>query len=265
MTTSGPLPMMRPRGKTEILASTLRKRILAGEWDDGRPMPTEHALCAEYGVTRQTVRPAYDRLIGEGLVIRQHGVGHFVHRISPITLEVDRYETGDGASGRDGLDQWERAIADQGRAPRQEVSVYVLSDPDDPVGPLIRGLLLPGDPDGDILVRDRVCFVDEVPFMLRNSYFPMRLAEGTILMKSGDQVAPGGLLAAIGRPAARWRDQWRARMPYPDEASRLRLPQVTPVVHWIRQRLDADGIPLAVMSAVLPGDRVQLADTITAA
>jgi GntR family transcriptional regulator len=60
------------------LASTLRGRIAEGEYPAGAQLPTEGALCQEFGVSRITVRGALDRLTVEGLLRRERGRGTFV-------------------------------------------------------------------------------------------------------------------------------------------------------------------------------------------
>ena len=55
----------------------LRRQVLHGVHDDG-PLPAEADLAADFGVSRNTVREALDRLRAEGLVCRTPGVGTFV-------------------------------------------------------------------------------------------------------------------------------------------------------------------------------------------
>ena len=58
------------------VAAALRERLEAGEYADA-PMPSEAALVAEFGVSRNTVRRAYKRLVEEGAVVVRHGAGAF--------------------------------------------------------------------------------------------------------------------------------------------------------------------------------------------
>ncbi len=60
----------------------LRERIESGEWDGGRPIPTEMELLAEFGVSRTTVREALGVLSRDGLIARHRGRGSFVQRRS---------------------------------------------------------------------------------------------------------------------------------------------------------------------------------------
>jgi DNA-binding GntR family transcriptional regulator len=65
------------------LADRLRRAIHDGEFADGRQLPTEAVLAAEYGLSRQTVRRAYLELVSEGLVERAPGRGTFVAERDP--------------------------------------------------------------------------------------------------------------------------------------------------------------------------------------
>lgn len=66
------------------IADALRSRILADRSGESRRLPSEHALCSEFGVSRMTVRQALDALRQEGLLSRQVGRGTFT---TPIASE----------------------------------------------------------------------------------------------------------------------------------------------------------------------------------
>jgi GntR family transcriptional regulator len=55
----------------------LARRIAAGEVADEGRLPTERALCAEFGVSRVTVRRALAELAGDGLIYAVQGRGTF--------------------------------------------------------------------------------------------------------------------------------------------------------------------------------------------
>lgn len=69
-------PSEKPR--YQQLADTLRELILSGELSGSQGFPTESVLCAEYGVSRFTVREALRRLQVEGLIARKRGSGTVV-------------------------------------------------------------------------------------------------------------------------------------------------------------------------------------------
>jgi DNA-binding GntR family transcriptional regulator len=57
------------------VANTLLAEIEGGEYVIGSLLPTEHELCARFGVSRYTVREALRRLFEAGLVARRRGAG----------------------------------------------------------------------------------------------------------------------------------------------------------------------------------------------
>lgn len=67
--------------KYERIAYDIRKKIISGEYKPQDQLPLEKELEQEYGVSRITVKRAYDMLVDEGLVIKQRGRGTFVKDI----------------------------------------------------------------------------------------------------------------------------------------------------------------------------------------
>jgi GntR family transcriptional regulator len=60
------------------LSKHLRDRIRAGEFDHNTALPTEDRLCADYRVSRTTVRQAMADLAAQRLILRRRGLGTFV-------------------------------------------------------------------------------------------------------------------------------------------------------------------------------------------
>lgn len=58
----------------------VRQRIQTGELAEGAQLPTERELALSFGVARNTVRQALDRLEDDGILVRQVGRGTFVRR-----------------------------------------------------------------------------------------------------------------------------------------------------------------------------------------
>lgn len=70
----------------------LRDAIFSGEFAEGSTLPGEHALCAEYAVSRVTVRRALNELVSRGLISREAGRGTKVRTrlaFSPIVANID--------------------------------------------------------------------------------------------------------------------------------------------------------------------------------
>jgi DNA-binding GntR family transcriptional regulator len=79
-----PLPSLHPeadgsRGPAAYreLASTLREAIAAGRYPEGERLPTEAELVGRTGLSRQTVRRAFQELTAEGVIYRVPGRGTF--------------------------------------------------------------------------------------------------------------------------------------------------------------------------------------------
>ena len=64
------------------LFEDLRESIEQGVYGDGERIPTEAELCNKYGVSRHTVRQAFQDLVAEGMVYRVPGRGTFVTGLS---------------------------------------------------------------------------------------------------------------------------------------------------------------------------------------
>ena len=62
----------------EDIKRSLLARMAQGEWSDGRRLPAERDLAAEYGAARNTVRKALDAIGAEGRVTRAVGQGTFL-------------------------------------------------------------------------------------------------------------------------------------------------------------------------------------------
>jgi GntR family transcriptional regulator len=79
MTSPDP-PLLRADGTSlhKQLFIVLRDEISRGARPAGKPLPTEEALCEQFGVSRVTVRRALADLEAQGFVQRRHGRGTYV-------------------------------------------------------------------------------------------------------------------------------------------------------------------------------------------
>lgn len=82
------------------VAVDLRQRIASGQWGDNLRLPAERDLATEFGVSRNTIRLALQRLEEAGALVRQVGRGTFLAAEESPTLAaiVKRME---GASPAD--------------------------------------------------------------------------------------------------------------------------------------------------------------------
>jgi GntR family transcriptional regulator len=68
----------------QAIATRLKRAILAGDFANGRQLPTESELAVDYQVSRQTVRKAFEQLVASSLVYRVRGRGTFA---TPFTSD----------------------------------------------------------------------------------------------------------------------------------------------------------------------------------
>jgi len=68
---------MRTEPAYQTLREALRAEIAAGRYRDGMRLPTESELVAQHGLSRQTVRRAFQDLVAEGVVYRVPGRGTY--------------------------------------------------------------------------------------------------------------------------------------------------------------------------------------------
>jgi len=71
------------RGDAEALRLAFARDLRAGRWREGEKLPTERALCAQYGMARNTIRRALQALEDEALIIRHVGRGTFRTQAMP--------------------------------------------------------------------------------------------------------------------------------------------------------------------------------------
>ncbi len=70
--------------KWREVSADLRRRVLAGEFPIGSPLPTINELQAHYEVpSLNTIRQAQSPLVDEGLLERRPGIGVYVSSTTP--------------------------------------------------------------------------------------------------------------------------------------------------------------------------------------
>ncbi|WP_370299057.1 PLP-dependent aminotransferase family protein, partial [Pontibacterium sp.] len=73
------------------LFRAFQQAIINGDLTPGAKLPASRALCAELGISRNTVKTAYEMLHAEGYVETRHGAGSFVATNLPLDT-VDQSE-----------------------------------------------------------------------------------------------------------------------------------------------------------------------------
>jgi GntR family transcriptional regulator len=236
------------RSRQLRIADSLRARIESGEFAPGAKLPGLPVLAQAYQASLVTVRLALTRLKQEGLIISRQGRGNFVRQKPPVRrYGIGRYSR----SVWGGDDPQPILIAEgtrQGRTVDQETSTEQVPAPD------FVAERLPGVAEGDpVYVRRRTTTIDGVMNQSADSYFTLATGRGSPDLIAGS--GAGGHIARINAisPVLEIQEEITSRMPTGPEASRLDIPEGTPVFEVIRTYHTADG-PLDVARFVIRAD-----------
>jgi GntR family transcriptional regulator len=110
-----------------------------------------------------------------------------------------------------------------------------------------------------VIVRRVAQQIDDLPWLLLNSYFPMDLAAGTPLAQAG--LIPQGsmkMLTELGYEQAGFMDEIGARMPNTRELDFFQLATGMPVIVVNRTSYTSDR-PIRLTRYIYRGDRARLA------
>jgi DNA-binding GntR family transcriptional regulator len=218
----------------EIVADAIREKIITGEWEPGRSLPTYDELEERYNVSRVVVRKVMDLLAAEGLITRTARSGTYVRRYSPVVR-------------RSGLHYQESPaapFAEEALAAEYIPSYDHDSYEDQATEDIARRLnIAVGDP---VMRTDYVSKVNDKPVMLVYSHEPLAITRGTpIEFPERGPFMGQGLVVRFGeiglRPTS-VTERTRSRMPRPSEVQGMRLEPGTPVVLKERTTRRADQV-----------------------
>lgn len=229
------------------ISDELRARILRRDFDEtAGKLPSEAELIREFGVSRTTVRTALTALMNEGFVRSESGVGYFVRELRRYS-----YRPQDDMGPRPADPKADHFLSSsEGLKPSQEIEVRFVPAP----GYVAERMGI--STDEFVGMRQRVRFLDGVPYQINDSYYPRDIVEGTVVMDKAD-IARGvnRVLDELGHKQVRALDEIYIRMPYRDEAETLTILPGTPVAVHIVTGYTAGDRAVRVVRTVLPGDR----------
>jgi GntR family transcriptional regulator len=258
------------------IADDLSRQIESGDLAQGGQLPTELELGDKYKASRNTIRDAIKQLASQNLVETRPGQGTFVKvRVDPfVTILTADPKSGFGSG--EGVTYLSEVSAGR-RKPRQSLTRVEIKalDPSDPV--LLRLRL---DPSAQVVLRHQERYIDEVPWSLQTSFYPMSfVTEGgaTRLLVAQDigggdderEPDPGrpipadqvtgavAYLAEHGHKQFSYQDWITARTPDDNEQRFFGVgPEIT-MFEIFRTAFDQDKLPMRVTVTVFPADRNQ--------
>ena len=243
------------------IAQDLRQQIRSGHPGPGQQLPTELELGERYEASRNTIRDAIKWLTANRLVETRPGLGTFVRpRIAPFvtTLSMDA-ETGLG--GGEGNAAFAE-VRERGREPSAslpKVTVQLAA------GNIAARLRVPEET--RVICRYQERFIDETPWSLQTTYYPMDLvAQGAMRLISVEPIPEGTvtyLHRTIGLTQIGYRDRIMVRSPDEMESRFFDLPDdgrstVVTIMRTGYRASDEGPVPFRVTYTALPADRNQL-------
>lgn len=206
----------------EVVADAIREKIISGQWEPGRSLPTYDDLEAEHGVSRVVVRKVMDLLEAEGLITRAARSGTYVRRYTPVVRRSSQhYKSEPGAPFS------EEALSAQ-YIPSYGHCTYE----DHATEEIARRMGVEvGEP---VMRTDYVSTVNDRPVMLVYSHERLALTRGTLIERPEEgPFMTRGLVSRfteIGLRPTLIKERTRSRMPRPSETSALLMERGTPVV-----------------------------------
>ncbi|MBA8957714.1 GntR family transcriptional regulator [Actinomadura namibiensis] len=241
--------------KYREIADDLRRRIEAGEWIPGTTLPDYASLVEEYGVGRGVISSALAILKAEGLIsvvkrrgitVRERGNRRRLKRGTLVTRDPARGYVMPAATSPD--EPWQV----HGRPSRETLPI-----PERPAE------LLRLEPGTLTLRRRRVTSpTGDPPFQLVDTWVhPQAVADAPRV--ADRDTGRGGYLDRLeeaGHGPIAWMEYMRARMPTPEEARQVDMPDTMPALELARVGTSArTNAPIEVTICVIPADRVEIA------
>lgn len=237
------------------IAEDLRQKIESGDLGrGGKPLPSELELREEYDASRNTVRDAVKWLVARGLVVTRPGQGTFVVKeidpfVTPLSADLEAGLGGESAS-------YASEVSAQRRTPKALTPRIEIQQANGLVAGELR--LAEG---ASVVSRHQGRFIDDTPWSLQTSFYPMRLVQkgASLLIQAGN--IPEGAISyiegAIGTKRAGRRDRITVRAPDRRETEFFAVPDDgrIAVFEIIQTIYDGSGQPLAVTITTYPTDR----------
>jgi len=152
-----------------MIAEDLRRKIESGELpkEPKGPLPTEHELQKDFGASRNTIRDAIKWLVTLGLVETRPGQGTYVVE-NPVPFVTALTVDPKGGSAAVYLAE----VAASGRVPTDSTPKVEIQQATRTVA---RALRL--DQGAQVVSRHQQRFIDETPWSLQTTFYPMSLVE----------------------------------------------------------------------------------------
>lgn len=232
-----------PRPRYAQVADVLSAEIREGRYPPGERLPSQPELARRFRLSQTSIARAMGVLKDKGLIRSEFGGGSYVlHR--PTIKRVRSVPSSVGNGTPSGFAAQMRVA---GMEPRTELEVSGPVDAPEDVAARL-GL----EDDEQVMVRARRMYADDRPVQRATSYVPWRIAHE--VTRDEAETNPAGLYAALrahGHGPVRFYEEIEGRLPMPDEAAFLKIPESEWVFEAVRVAVGADERPVEVCVNVL--------------
>lgn len=239
------------------IAAQIREEIVSGVYPPATVFPAEPVLAERYSASRSLVNRAMQVLAAEGMIRPRQGRGTMVTYIPPMLHSPARYsrEVRESGQARGAFDAEVRAA---GLEPQHEITTERATPPDevaDALG-LVRG-------EENALVRRRRLLASGIPVRLNASWFPLSIAEGTVLEEAGPVIHGGvkSALAELGYPQTEATERIIVRPPTEVEADALEISPERTVFEVVHVGRTQGGQAVEVTITVTPAHYLVIENT----
>lgn len=227
--------------KTEWLVRELVRLISSGRYSVGTFLPTEHALCRNFGLSRVTVRRALGTLLKMGIIYKKPGVGTKI-----ISLGTD-VGFSYSLSKVDDLDQLAK---DHQRKVLSWVNICVDEQLSNELGyPVGKRLIRLSN------VRLGKCQSDP-PIVFTYVYFEDRFSSAIELVIANPEILAVHLVEDVaGTACMEVRQSIHAVSLSKELSTILKAPEQSPALMILRRYVDKKGNPIVISQSWHPGSR----------
>ena len=222
------------------LYTILRREIMHGVWKPGERMPSEAELIATYGVSRITVRQAFDLLVNDGLVYRRRGSGTYV-TVPLIEHGLNRIISFSEDMQRRGLHPTTEVIASCQEPASEDIAAR-----------------LDIEPGAELAVLERLRLADGEPMSLERSHLIHHQCHGVLDNDFSRATLHEVLREQYGIRLTRANQAVRAIAADKLLAARLHVHPGTPLFYIERVSFRQAGIPIEYLQVYHRGDRYVL-------
>lgn len=218
----------------------LDRRIKAGEWLPGAQIPSEPLLCAQYSVSRVTMREAVARLVQQGLLRKEQGRGTFV-REPQLVAEARRLTSLSEELGVLGLQAGASVLGSRITTVGDTETAGELRLPDT----------------AEVFELRRLRTASGSPMGIQTAILPLGRFPGIQAVDLEDHSLYAVLRERYGVVAKQAFETFTVAMATSEERRLLELPRGVPVFHVKRVSYDTEG-PFEFATSVMRGDRYQV-------